>query len=196
VKVLTLRQPWATLVAVRSKTIETRSWSTNYRGALAIHASGRWTPEGRYMLVGSGMVSRPAARVLRPLGYKWQRDGRRWTSDMPLGAVVATCQLVDVVPTHQCSPPSHFEQGYGDLPEKGWDRAIPEWDQGDDTVLTSDANRNFGDFSYGRFAWLLEEIRAVDPPWKATGRLGLWDCTFNRTERCICRPGPCYGCEY
>jgi hypothetical protein len=35
-KVLTLAQPWATLVAIGAKKIETRSWPTNYRGPLAI----------------------------------------------------------------------------------------------------------------------------------------------------------------
>lgn len=37
-KVITLIQPWATLVALGEKQIETRSWSTNYRGEIAIHA--------------------------------------------------------------------------------------------------------------------------------------------------------------
>jgi hypothetical protein len=38
-KALTLTQPWATLVAIGAKTIETRSWPTSYRGPLAIHAA-------------------------------------------------------------------------------------------------------------------------------------------------------------
>lgn len=37
-KVITLIQPWATLVALGEKKIETRSWSTNFRGRIAIHA--------------------------------------------------------------------------------------------------------------------------------------------------------------
>ena len=40
-KVLTLHQPWASLVALGVKTIETRSWSTQYRGPLAIHAAAK-----------------------------------------------------------------------------------------------------------------------------------------------------------
>ena len=40
-KVLSLRQPWASLIADGSKTIETRTWRTDYRGPLAIHASAR-----------------------------------------------------------------------------------------------------------------------------------------------------------
>lgn len=36
---LSLTQPWATLVAIGAKKIETRGWRTNYRGWLAIHAT-------------------------------------------------------------------------------------------------------------------------------------------------------------
>ena len=37
-KVITLRQPWATLVAEGIKKYEFRSWKTNYRGKVLIHA--------------------------------------------------------------------------------------------------------------------------------------------------------------
>lgn len=40
-KALSLRQPWASLIAEGRKTIETRTWHTHYRGPLAIHASAR-----------------------------------------------------------------------------------------------------------------------------------------------------------
>ena len=38
-KAISLRQPWANLVATGKKTIETRKWSTNYRGDLVICSS-------------------------------------------------------------------------------------------------------------------------------------------------------------
>lgn len=38
-KVLSLREPWATLIKDQKKFIETRSWKINYRGELYIHAS-------------------------------------------------------------------------------------------------------------------------------------------------------------
>lgn len=38
-KVLSLTEPYATLIKNNIKTIETRSWSTKYRGKLYIHAS-------------------------------------------------------------------------------------------------------------------------------------------------------------
>jgi len=47
-KALTLTQPWATLMALREKQIETRSWYTSYRGHLVIHAAKgfpKWAKE-------------------------------------------------------------------------------------------------------------------------------------------------------
>ena len=37
-KVLTLKQPWATLISEGIKEYEFRSWKTNYRGKILIHA--------------------------------------------------------------------------------------------------------------------------------------------------------------
>ncbi len=38
-RVMSLYQPWATLMAIGEKVFETRSWSTRYRGLVAIHAA-------------------------------------------------------------------------------------------------------------------------------------------------------------
>ena len=163
-KALTLWQPWATLVALGHKTVETRSWETSYRGPLAIHAARRVPRDwpGPHVLVGN-----PTR------GYALAGDDYRWP--LPLGVIVATCRLVDVVPTHRTSPPSYQELDYGDLPSKGWDRAVPEFDEGDDTVLVSGHNRMLGDFGPGRFAWLLDDIEPVEPPIRARGRQQLWE---------------------
>ena len=37
-KVITIKQPWATLIAEGYKKYEFRSWKTNYRGEIYIHA--------------------------------------------------------------------------------------------------------------------------------------------------------------
>ncbi len=37
-KVLTIKQPWATLIMQGDKRFEFRSWQTKYRGELLIHA--------------------------------------------------------------------------------------------------------------------------------------------------------------
>lgn len=38
-KVLSIIEPWASLIKEKIKYIETRSWKTNYRGKIFIHAS-------------------------------------------------------------------------------------------------------------------------------------------------------------
>lgn len=39
IKVLSIIEPWATLIKKKKKYIETRTWKTSYRGELYIHAS-------------------------------------------------------------------------------------------------------------------------------------------------------------
>ena len=52
-KALSLKQPWANLVACGYKTLETRTWATGYRGKLLIcsSASGDIEPTGRALAV-------------------------------------------------------------------------------------------------------------------------------------------------
>ena len=44
-KVLSLTEPYATLIKEKTKRIETRSWKTSYRGELYIHASNTKIPK-------------------------------------------------------------------------------------------------------------------------------------------------------
>lgn len=76
---LTLWQPWATLMALDEKRIETRSWGTNYRGVLAIHAAKSMPAEARNLAL-CGTFARALAR---------------WEGPLPLGAVVTVVNLVD-----------------------------------------------------------------------------------------------------
>jgi hypothetical protein len=41
IKIITLHQPWASLIALRLKQYETRTFKTKYRGLIAIHAAKR-----------------------------------------------------------------------------------------------------------------------------------------------------------
>lgn len=45
IKALTLYQPWASFMALGLKPDETRSWATDYRGPLAIHAAAKIHPD-------------------------------------------------------------------------------------------------------------------------------------------------------
>lgn len=75
---LTLTQPWASLVALGAKKIETRSWATPHRGEVAIHAGKGWTAAER------ALVERePFKSALCGLTVE----------TMPHGVVVATAEL-------------------------------------------------------------------------------------------------------
>ena len=41
IRIISLWQPWASLIALNLKQYETRSWGAPYRGKLAIHAAKR-----------------------------------------------------------------------------------------------------------------------------------------------------------
>ncbi|MFD2116365.1 ASCH domain-containing protein [Paenibacillus yanchengensis] len=76
-KAITIHQPWATLIAIGAKRFETRSWSTKYRGALAIHAAKKIDREA--------CEREPIKSVLAKYGYT--------VDNLPTGAVVATAEL-------------------------------------------------------------------------------------------------------
>lgn len=63
-KIISLHQPWATLLVLGKKKIETRSWSTAYRGPLAIHAAKKLLPH-----FGQICNSEPFNTALKTAGY-------------------------------------------------------------------------------------------------------------------------------
>lgn len=85
-KALSLWQPWATLVALKEKQIETRSWATDYRGILAIHATSRSPAIPRELL-----TYQPFIDAMLSGNYRDEKD-------LPCGAIVAICWLADCVP--------------------------------------------------------------------------------------------------
>jgi hypothetical protein len=159
-KAITLWQPYASLVGLDVKRIETRSWSTKYRGPLAIHAGRRC----EVVRLGQFNVEKDNPRGTEP-AYLLRGD-LAWPYRLPLGAVVATCDLVDVVSTDRVAfvPPTDPW-----VVEKGWHPA-----RGDFDCTVAEAQRSYGDYSPGRFAWLLENIQPIDPV-PATGHQGLWE---------------------
>ena len=132
-KALTLWQPWASLIAACAKTIETRSWQTSYRGALAIHASARTK------VLQSGEITADASRAACSIVGPFNA--------LPRGAIIAICDLVECVPVEDLWP----------------------------ELATMGDEQWFGDYSQGRFAWILSDIRVLNPPVSMKGALGLWE---------------------
>lgn len=89
---ISLWQPWATLMALGLKLNETRSWSTSYRGPLAIHAAKttECLKDEDYVddLLGKAGVIGPEETAV---------GGTEW----PLGQILAVVTLVDCVPTEE-----------------------------------------------------------------------------------------------
>lgn len=155
-KALTLTQPWATLVAIGAKRIETRSWDTKYRGPLAIHAA-KGFPGWAKDFCASGVFYRALGwpESPSPLTQAWIDDNSRRIKDLPLGAIVATARLVNVLPTEVVNNRANV-----------WGISIGP---------VSEHELQFGDYTPGRFAWLLEDIEALAVPVPAKGALGLWE---------------------
>ncbi len=82
-KVLTLWQPWATLMAIEAKRIETRSWGTKYRGPLAIHAA-----KTTKYLVNELLFKSPFYEALTGEGFNMKEN------DFPFGSIIAIVDLV------------------------------------------------------------------------------------------------------
>ena len=137
-----MTQPWASLVAIGENTIETRSWSTRYRGRLAIHAAKGFPADAR------ALCQRQSYRAVLV------RHGYASADDLPLGCVIAVAILEDVLAFDRSSLRGVRERARrGELPEHEAD---------------------FGDFSPGRFGFVLRDVRRLAVPVPARGMLGLW----------------------
>lgn len=124
-RAISLWQPWASAIPLGHKSVETRHWSTRHRGELAIHAAQRWDREQREF-----------AGVERALG--------RLPGRMPLGAIVAVVDLIDVRPTEEL------------------------------VTIVDAIERLYGNYEPGRFGWVLDRIRPLREPVGCTGRQGFW----------------------
>lgn len=147
-KAISLHQPWAQLVALGLKHYETRSWSTKHRGPLAIHAAKRKD---------QGVV---AAFEHLPIAAALARAGIRSIEALSFGAIVC---VVDVAQVYQVGADGN---GKGALwaPARMSVRSMPTGNE-----------LEFGDFSVGRYAWLLDNLYRIPTPIDCRGYQQIWD---------------------
>ncbi|AIF52032.1 ASCH domain-containing protein [Pelosinus sp. UFO1] len=144
-KAITILQPWASLIACGAKQIETRSWSTKYRGKIAIHAGqgwGQWQRDIAFTDTFKNVLQFPI------LGKYY-------------GAVIAIANLVDCLKVV-----GRISLTIGDQKRVA---AILEND-----VKVMGNEYAFGDYTPGRYAWILANIQAIDPI-PARGQQRLWN---------------------
>lgn len=58
-KAISIKQPWAAAIIHHGKDIENRTWRSNYRGELFIHASKGFDKEGYRFLIEKGIFIQP-----------------------------------------------------------------------------------------------------------------------------------------
>lgn len=99
-RILSIKQPWATLIVLGHKPVENRTWSTRYRGPLLIHASLKLDPDPK----GINLLD--------------QWGGGVTVKDLPTGQIIGIAELYDVTDnsnsTLQLGPTSDWFSGpYG-----------------------------------------------------------------------------------
>jgi hypothetical protein len=121
-KALTLWQPWATLVIIGAKTLETRSWATSYRGPLAIHAALAF-PRERRELTRASVYMMTCLR--ETTGLKFDDEV---LDALPLGCVLGTVDLTDCISTNKAFYLTDQERAFGDYsPDRfAWTLENPE----------------------------------------------------------------------
>ena len=141
-KILSLWQPWASLLVGGAKMIETRSWSTTYRGPIAVHAS-KYVERAAFAHV---CYRQPFAEALARMGFNE-------LTDIPLGSILGRVDLVDCLKMG-----NGVSRGWIDIRTPG-DRRLTSWE------------REFGNYELDRFAWMTGPSRLVLPtpiPWRGT----------------------------
>lgn len=155
-------QPWASLWALQIKLFETRSWATNYRGQIAIHAAAKSIksvlrecfPCGDWEFHPSHFAKSHFLGVLKAYGIN--------IYDIPLGAIIATAELVGChkMVRHGGRGMSYYGSG---------------WLETDEGIYEPDEiELLFGDWTPGRFAWEVANVKLLDKPIPYKGAQGLW----------------------
>ncbi|WP_339889815.1 ASCH domain-containing protein [uncultured Flavobacterium sp.] len=87
-KALSIKQPWASLIAHGIKDIENRTWKTHFRGRIYIHASAK----------DFGSLSQALNQ------QQWDKTIQNWNSDYfpdrPLSAIIGEVDIIDCVINH------------------------------------------------------------------------------------------------
>ena len=151
-KAITIWQPWASLLAHGVKKFETRGWPTKYRGPIAIHAALKEVKD----------LPEEVKELLRDI------------SELPSGAIIATAELVNVWyivynPGADVDVAKNIPIGAESITT---DKRAPDF--GDYFVPTKQ-EMALGDWTPGRYAWELQNVKLLSEPVKIKGKQGLWD---------------------
>jgi hypothetical protein len=153
--VLTLTEPWASLVVDGEKEWETRYWPTRYRGQLLIQAAKGFPSDARAVCYEEPFKSaltrrqnlddyRRSMLFYDPVEFLWKDCGK----------IIGVVSLVDTARTEKVREA---------LEAVGNSRALQEL--------------QFGGYADGRWAFRFEKPRRFNEPVPVRGALGIWGLT-------------------
>lgn len=148
IRVLTLWQPWASFIAHLFKEYETRSWSTSYRGKIAIHAAKRPIDQD-----GIDTIAKVSAITGGKSPKLWGKPQQPLVDNYPCGVIVAIADLTNCLKMSSWGTP---QQGLIDI-----DFEVTELEYA------------VGNWQEGRYAWRLENVLALPKPIPFKGGQGL-----------------------
>lgn len=103
-----MSQPWASMVALGHKKIETRSWRTHHTGLLVIHAARSFPKRGHPVWGLTSVID----------AFKDTLEGQ---GSLPIGQAVAVCRVIGCVPTQlMVGQISEEERALGDYAPGRW----------------------------------------------------------------------------
>ena len=153
-KAFTVYQPYAYAIIAGLKGYETRPRRTHIRGRVAVHA-GKGNPQFVTMAAAMALPDRDSVSetLKREIAYgkilekEYERgiENLKRATELVYGAVLGTVEIVDCIPV---------EALIGKLSER---------------------ERVLGDYTPGRFAWVLKNPVMFDRPIPARGFQGWWN---------------------
>ena len=161
IKAITIWQPWGSAIAIEAKGYETRGWATSYRGPIAIHAAKR-----PYMNIIKTLPADTRRILQQLLNYEGEA--------LPTGAVICTAELVNV--WHIVYNPGTDVDVAKNIPigaeSMSKDKHAPDFH---DYIVPTAQEFALGDWTPGRYAWELRNIKLLPEPIPAKGQQGLWN---------------------
>lgn len=156
-KAISLWQPWASLVVCGAKKIETRSWETKVRGTVAIHAA---KTEKGLDAMNSYTFADAVGDSLNHLIIYDDRDFC-WDFRPTFGCILGTVDIVDCLQVTKDT----FVVLADSFP----------YSQLSNGQIVEGKEFLFGDYTLGRYAWILDNPVMFDKPIPAIGRQGFWN---------------------
>lgn len=174
-KALSIKQPWASLIctprednpALGIKDIENRTWKTNFRGKIYVHASQAWNAAIAEICISNPNVKAALEKLGKIHNYKDKSIGYKGYSFSGLehGAIIGEVDIIDCVINHDSIWAEKAQQQYRIY---------------DNTTVPQDVPKHI-------YNWVLANPLVYEKPIPAKGKLSFWEPDIFITE--------CIGCD-